>query len=225
MYSSADTPVPALCDAPPPRPPSPGAWRALLLSDTHGRLPAAVAAWMGAVDLVLHAGDVEDTETWAEMEALAPRVIGVRGNCDQSPLWERLPEAAVVRLPFGAAALCHGHLIPAPPARRHAALVEEFDGIPGLALVAYGHSHRPAFERPIAGGPLVVNPGSASQPRGLPSGSVVLLEAVQGEATGGGADAAVAAAPGLWMAAAEGWRWRCTFVRVPRGPGAPARDH
>lgn len=195
MFAPPATALPSLLDAPPPRP-APG-WRALVLSDTHGRLPAAVAGWMADVDLVLHAGDVDDLATWEEVSALAPRLVAVRGNCDQSPLWERLREEEVVETPAGRIALCHGHLVEAPPSRRHEGLLAAFARVPDLAVIVYGHSHRPAVERPAPHGPLVLNPGSASQPRGLPSGSVAFLDVADVAGGAGGA------------------RWTWSFVNVP----------
>lgn len=137
--------------------------RAGLISDTHGRLdPRALDVFREAgVSAIFHAGDVGRVDVLWELEAVAP-VTAVLGNVDREPLpgW-RLEGLARVRV--GGARVLIVHNI-----RDLAAIPDDVD------VIVYGHSHIPKIER--RGSVLLVNPGSASQRRMMPSTSVGILE-------------------------------------------------
>lgn len=123
-----------------------------LISDTHGLMrPEALAALQG-VDRILHAGDIGSQDVLAALEAIAP-VTAVRGNMDRQSGWDRvLPVSTVVEANDTLIYLLHdrAHLDLDPAAA-------------DIAVVVYGHSHRPDQER--VGDTLFINPGSAGPRR------------------------------------------------------------
>ena len=143
--------------------PSVGA-RVGLISDTHGHLDERVRtvfADAGPLAAIVHAGDIgSDPQVLWELEAIAP-VTAVLGNCDY-PL-PGFDLAVVARTTVAGARILviHdlGDLGPMPA---------------GIQVVVRGHSHAPSVQS--HGDVLVVNPGSASQRRRMPSRSVALLD-------------------------------------------------
>lgn len=131
-----------------------------LISDTHGELDDRVAVVFSGVDLIVHAGDVCGDHILAELGAVAP-VVAVRGNMDR------------VRQPHGGIEDFEVTTI----AGVRIGVVHDLDGgMPGatdIDVLVCGHTHRPAISR--HGDVLVVNPGSASRPRGS-SRTVAILE-------------------------------------------------
>jgi len=122
-----------------------------IISDTHGLMrPEALAALAGS-DLIIHAGDVGKPEVLRVLEQLAP-TFAVRGNVDEGPWSDRLPErldVAVGRLRFHVLHRISDLKID-PAAER-------------IAAVIYGHSHKPVIE--WRGELLFLNPGSAGPRR------------------------------------------------------------
>jgi uncharacterized protein len=138
------------------------ATRVGLISDTHGWLdPRAVTALTSAgVERILHAGDIgAGPDVLWELEAIAP-VTAVLGNCDFDIPGFELERVARVRLGGLRFLVIHdfGDLGEMP---------DDVD------LVVRGHSHVPGSQ--WHGRVFVVNPGSASQRRRMPSCSVAVL--------------------------------------------------
>jgi len=161
--------------------------RILLFSDSHG-VSAAMMVLRARVeadapDLVCFLGDAlyhgprngvpvdYDTKVSAdEFNAMAERIVAVRGNCDAEidqymlsfPLLGTYATVAVdgVRL-----FLSHGHLW-GPD--------EQLPPLPAGALVATGHTHVPTVER--VNGLWCFNPGSIAIPKGGSEPSYALLE-------------------------------------------------
>lgn len=122
-----------------------------VISDTHGLLrPQALAALQGCAYLV-HGGDIGDEAILQQLSAIAPLTV-VRGNNDRGPWAGKVPET--VRLQVGPVAIYAVHDIATLPI----APLEE-----GIAVVVYGHSHRPRIEH--KDGVLYLNPGSAGPRR------------------------------------------------------------
>ncbi len=161
-----------------------------LLSDTHiphrlKRLPEAVIDALAGVDLILHAGDVDDPVALAPLRAIAP-VHAVRGNVhlqDFSNGGATLPAVVELQLAGQRIVLTHGHHPGLPGfclkclsviaqrlgltdngqfnrriAHRLAWLYPEAD------IVVFGHTHRAHVER--VGHTLLVNPGAVCPTRG-----------------------------------------------------------
>ncbi len=147
-----------------------------LVSDTHGLFEPRLRDLFAGCDLILHAGDVVTPSTLDELSRIAP-VRAVRGNNDDGPAFETLPEIAAVRLGALTALLVHrigarARLDPtvARAVARHRA-----------ELVVYGHSHRPSAV--LEGGLLLVNPGSAGPRRFSLPRSAGLLDVTGRRAT------------------------------------------
>lgn len=151
--------------------------KVLILADTHlgpdsvDRLPIEVWSLADDADVVLHAGDVTDP---ALLRALAERALvhAVLGNNDRG--LEELPEVLELELGGVSVAMVHDS---GPRAGRPARMARRF---PDARVVIYGHSHAPQLER-VDGGPLLVNPGSATQRRRQPVHTVAWLELDGGE--------------------------------------------
>ncbi|MGH2719749.1 MAG: metallophosphoesterase family protein [Actinomycetota bacterium] len=148
-----------------------------IISDTHipsraaGIPPAVLEAFTG-VDLILHAGDVSVQAALTELAQVAP-VRAVAGNVDDADLTARLPET--VRLEAGGVEIGVIHNS-GPTEGRRSRMQRRF---PGCRVVVFGHSHQPVVDD--AGGLLLLNPGSACDPRRARVRSVAILEAVGGE--------------------------------------------
>jgi putative phosphoesterase len=146
-----------------------------LLSDTHlgladRRLQRLLAGELADAEVLLHAGDHVGDGVIGYLEHEQPRpYLGVAGNMDLGVLGRSLPTRRVARLAGVAVGLIHGWGTPAGLEQR---ALETFG--PGeVQVVVFGHSHRPLARR--VGECLLVNPGSAFQPRGGSRGSVALL--------------------------------------------------
>lgn len=136
-----------------------------ILADTHllprggaPPLPPALLAGLLGVDAILHAGDIACAEVLQALGRIAP-VHAVAGNVDPPELG--LPGRRLLEMDGLTIGLTHGHLGPGrtTPERARRA----FPRPP--AVIVFGHSHEPLIEA-VPGGPLLVNPGSPTQPRG-----------------------------------------------------------
>ena len=118
-----------------------------VISDTHGLLrPEAIEALAG-VEHILHAGDVGDPAILDRLREIAP-LTAIRGNVDVSGVCAELPATEPVELGGRLFYLVHSLL--------------DLDINPsaaGVAVVVYGHSHRPEISE--RDGVLYLNPGSA----------------------------------------------------------------
>jgi hypothetical protein len=132
-----------------------------VISDTHGLLlPAAVKALHG-VDLIIHAGDIDNTGVMDELQAIAP-VVAVRGNMDMKKSLKELPETEAIQVGDALLYIIHD--------------INKLDIAPSEAnfnAVIFGHLHYPSVTEHK--GVLFVNPGSAAQPRRNSSASLALL--------------------------------------------------
>ena len=141
-----------------------------LISDTHGVFDPRVLgvfAEYGPLAAIVHAGDVgPHAEVLWELEALAP-VTAVLGNSDHFvPGWQL---SGLARTTVAGCTILVVHDI------------ESLGQVPsGVDVIVRGHTHVPSVQ--TRGHVLVVNPGSASQRRRMPSRSVAILEIAQGEA-------------------------------------------
>lgn len=137
-----------------------------LISDTHGRLPAAVFARFDGVSHILHAGDIGPLRILSDLASIAP-VTAVWGNTDSMEVRAAVPEIGTLEIGGLHIAVVHGHQVGSPnPRLLHAAYAAG-------DVVVFGHSHRALVER--VGQRLFVNPGSAGQPRFGLGASVAVL--------------------------------------------------
>jgi putative phosphoesterase len=122
-----------------------------VIADTHGLLrPEAVKALNG-VELIIHAGDIDDPWILRKLGRIAP-VYAVRGNTDRGAWAAKLPLTRVVEV--GGVKLYVLHEL---------FCLDLDPAAAGFAAVIYGHSHEPHLER--KNGVLYLNPGSAGPRR------------------------------------------------------------
>lgn len=131
----------------------------LIVSDTHGREEnlEKVLEKEGAIDRLIHLGDVEGSEDYIRMITGATPVSMVAGNCDY---WSDLPREALVELGDHLAFITHGHYygVNGGVEQLRARAVEA-----GADIAMYGHTHRPYLEQ--EDDMTILNPGSLSLPR------------------------------------------------------------
>ncbi|WP_137756678.1 metallophosphoesterase family protein [Agrococcus sp. SGAir0287] len=151
--------------------------RLLLLSDTH--LPVRATAlqdqvWglVDDVDVVVHAGDWVHVDLLDALEARAARLVGVAGNNDGDALWARLGEVARVTVEDVRIAVVHETGAAAGRERRCDARFGAASDEPCDVLV-FGHSHIP-WDSTTPGGLRLLNPGSPTDRRRQPVGTVML---------------------------------------------------
>lgn len=153
--------------------------RLLLLSDTHLPLRAKalqpqVWSLVEQADLVIHAGDWVDVATLDELSARSRRLVGVAGNNDGPELHARLGEVARVEVDGVRIAVIHETGAAAGRERRCDAQFGASVDAPADVLV-FGHSHIP-WDSTTPGGLRLLNPGSPTDRRRQPVGTVMTAE-------------------------------------------------
>lgn len=152
--------------------------RVVALADTHAprrwkSCPPAVAAHLRGAGLILHAGDVCTATVLDELAAYAP-VRAVLGNNDGPDVagWGApgTLELEIAGLPV---AMVHDA---GPAAGRAARLRRRF---PAARLVIFGHSHIPLDH--TGDGQRIFNPGSPTDRRRQPHGTIGLLDIADGQ--------------------------------------------
>lgn len=148
-----------------------------VISDTH-----IVDAWSGdtllkslqeehfqGVDLILHAGDLVDSQILSSFSACP--VLAVCGNMDHPSA--DLPMRRVISAGPFRIGLAHGWGAPSGLEQR---LLREFSA-ENIDCMVYGHSHMPTCRR--QGDQLLFNPGSPADRRSSPFHSVGILDVGQ----------------------------------------------
>jgi putative phosphoesterase len=155
--------------------------RVLVLSDTHAprrwkSCPPAVAERLRDADVILHAGDVCVASVLDELVAYAP-VHVVLGNNDQPDVaaWGA-PETLELDLDGLRVAMIHDAGAAPGRFRRMARRFPDAD------LVVYGHSHIPLDE--TGEGVHLFNPGSPTDRRRQPRGTIGVLDIDEGRVVG-----------------------------------------
>lgn len=150
--------------------------RVAVFSDTHGHLAglAEMRRRLGAVDLLLHAGDhFSDAPQVAAALGLHPaQVRAVLGNCDYG---SHGPEEALFVLAGVRILLNHGHRLDVKRSlQRIFYRAQELQA----QVAVFGHSHVPV--NLSDNGILLFNPGSFSEPR-VPGPGTCGLLIIEGE--------------------------------------------
>jgi len=127
---------------------------------------------LDGVDLILHAGDVCRTDVLDELTAFAP-VHVVLGNNDPTEVaaWGA-PESLELSLCGLAVAMVHDS------GARTGRLTRLHRRFPAASLVIFGHSHIPYDE--TDGDVRALNPGSPTDKRRQPHGTMALLQIADG---------------------------------------------
>ena len=152
--------------------------RVVVLSDTHAprrwkACPPAVAAQLRAADLILHAGDVCTAQVLDELSGYAP-VRAVVGNNDGQDVaaWGAEPTLEL-DLDGLKVAMLHDS------GQAGGRLKRMRRAFPAVSLLIFGHSHIPLDE---ADGELrIFNPGSATDRRRQPHGTIGVLQIESGQ--------------------------------------------
>ena len=147
------------------------------ISDTHAprrwkACPPRVAGYLRQADLILHAGDVCTASVLDELAQYAP-VHAVLGNNDGPDVaaWGA-PETLDLELAGLKVSMIHDS---GPSAGRLRRMRRRF---PEAGLVVFGHSHIPLDES--ADGLRILNPGSPTDRRRQPHGTIALLTVAGG---------------------------------------------
>jgi uncharacterized protein len=147
------------------------------ISDTHAprrwkSCPPRVAEYLRQADLILHAGDVCTASVLDELAQYAP-VHAVLGNNDGADVaaWGA-PETLDLDLAGLKVSMIHDS---GPSAGRLRRMRRRF---PEAGLVVFGHSHIPLDES--ADGLRILNPGSPTDRRRQPHGTIGLLTVAGG---------------------------------------------
>ncbi|MFC4011200.1 metallophosphoesterase family protein [Nonomuraea purpurea] len=149
----------------------------VVLSDTHAprrwrSCPPRVAEHLRGADVILHAGDVCLASVIGELAAYAP-VHVVKGNNDGPDV--EAPETLELTLE----GLRIGMIHDSGPAKGRLARMRKL--FPEADLVVFGHSHIPLDES--GEGLRIFNPGSPTDRRRQPQGTVGLLTIERGVIT------------------------------------------
>jgi putative phosphoesterase len=146
-------------------------------------LPTSVFERLAGVDLILHAGDVDDPTILDELGQIAP-VQAVRGNRHLQSPWpndQRLPLFLDMEVDGQRIIVTHGHLslwntvldkpwllIPRYRKQVNSCLMERVSrAFPGATVYIFGHTHRASAK--WRDGVFFVNPGAVCpSPRDVP---------------------------------------------------------
>jgi len=148
-----------------------------IISDTHipsraKFVPARVIELFEGVDRILHAGDILERSVLDELSAVAP-VDAVLGNMDPAGTLGGIPAELVLEMGGMKVGMIHDS---GPSDRRRAAMSKRF---PDCRVVVFGHSHLPMIED--EGGLMLLNPGSACDPRMAKHPTVAFLDIERSE--------------------------------------------
>jgi len=141
-----------------------------LISDTHGRWLPRVESEFAGVDLILHAGDIGDPSILSLLGEIAP-VYAVRGNCDSSSLFAKIPEILTIEGGAIIMGLLHGHQL--DPSRMDEDAIALFRPR-GATLIVHGHTH--ITKHAVYDGITIVNPGAIHQYSRGNESTVALVE-------------------------------------------------
>ena len=124
-----------------------------IVSDTHGLLRPELVAALKQLNLahILHAGDVGNPTILDALSTIAS-TTAIRGNIDTHGPCAKLPATEALELDGSLLYMLHN--------------IAELDISPraaSIAVVIYGHSHKPSIEH--RDGVLYLNPGSAGPRR------------------------------------------------------------
>lgn len=138
----------------------------VLVADTHvpkraRRLPEALLSAVDTTDLVIHAGDWVDLDTFELLDARSARLIACWGNNDGPELRARMPERADVTIDGLRVTVTHETGASTGRDRRMSAMYPDTD------VLVFGHSHIP-WDTTTDTGLRLLNPGSPTDRRRQP---------------------------------------------------------
>ncbi|MEG1624485.1 MAG: metallophosphoesterase family protein [Raoultibacter sp.] len=149
-----------------------------VISDTHGRFPAAAFAALVDCDYLIHAGDIGTPGILHELETIAP-VYAVLGNNDFEEYGEAVGQFALPVIEGVRFIVAH-YLQDIQAAMKGAGPVHPGDPLPQIGV--YGHTHVPAILTGVKAGAAqaIICPGSVAYPRGGSRPSIAKLSLYNG---------------------------------------------
>lgn len=131
-----------------------------IISDTHGIFRKYWLDDIGQCDCIIHAGDFDTASCYDRFKSLGKPLYPVRGNCDDGPWADFLPELLTERIGGKIFYIVHNKCdLP--------------ENLSEADFVICGHTHR--YDCSERHGKIFINPGSASEPRD-DIGSMAVLE-------------------------------------------------
>lgn len=130
-----------------------------ILSDTHGYLHPNAFEFFKECDEIWHAGDIVDDFILDELQAIAPVVRAVYGNCDDWDIRREIPETQVFQCENHRVAIKHivGH-----PGKYFPEGLQLIQEVKPTLLVA-GHSHILKVMYDKKNNLMFINPGAAGR--------------------------------------------------------------
>jgi len=131
-----------------------------IISDTHiptraEFIPSEVKEIFENVDLIIHAGDIENLEVIRELQKIA-KVYAVYGNTDPAETKENLSPALCIEIYNWRIGVIHNSIVPWMGWKMERIAKEN-----NLNVLIFGHIHRPFLKENKI---LVINPGSPTDP-------------------------------------------------------------
>ena len=136
-----------------------------IVSDTHGYLSPELMEAIDGCDLLIHAGDITSEEDFAELQASVPQIRAVLGNNDG--YYDYGKDVGKLNI-FVYEGL-----------RFSVAHYREDLPVGSSDVAVCGHTHRAKMVE--LGNCLVINPGSASYPRGMRGPTIARLHVEAGK--------------------------------------------
>lgn len=124
------------------------------------RLPKRCVGLLTDAELIIHAGDFNDSSVYGQIASFGP-LVAVHGNVDSAELRAELPGATAIDVEGTTIAVIHD----AGPAEGR--LTRMRARFPGADAVVFGHSHMPLHESDSTGFQ-IFNPGSPTERRRAP---------------------------------------------------------
>jgi len=143
-----------------------------VISDTHipiraKEIPAEILEAFKKVDLILHAGDLEELTVLEVLDSIAP-TIAVQGNMDDYKVKRTLPKKKIIEVDDFKIGLTHGYGSPKGLVERVKAEFKSVD------CIVFGHSHNPYNQE--EDGILLFNPGSPTDKFFAPFNSYGIIQ-------------------------------------------------
>ena len=154
-----------------------------IISDTHipdraAKIPDKVLEAFKEVELILHAGDLVDSDVLENLKSVCKEVRAVRGNMDHPHVQQALPEKQIIEIEGHRIGLIHGYGAP----NRLIELVTKVFEKDKVDIIVFGHSHSPTNEK--KGKVLYFNPGSPTEKIFSPYNSYGILEITKDKVVG-----------------------------------------
>ncbi len=132
-----------------------------VIADTHipnraEDIPREILENFKHVDMVIHAGDLEDPKVLDRLRSACKDVRAVYGNMDPAEVREKIPEKEIISVGNYRIGVMHGY---GPPDKLISLLKDIFKD-DRVDIIIFGHSHKGCNEK--IGQTLYFNPGSAT---------------------------------------------------------------